>query len=115
VEAKRWREIEVHGILAGRCALHGLCETNGGGGRKHIPTMRRQRVFAGRAKQSEYFLGVDDQGYLRPIYWVRTLDPIYVARLSTPPPMSARRTGLGGLHKRAGQGGGYPYRAGVSR
>src|SRR5258708_15938367 len=55
----------------------------------HISYDEQTRVFRLSGEQSEYFLGVDDQGYLRPIYWGRPLAPLVRLPLLPPPAMGA--------------------------
>src|SRR5260370_32880178 len=63
----------------------------------HISYDAQTRVFRLAGEQSEYFLGVADQGYLRPIYWGRPLDPTGRLTVLPPPPLSAmHRPGAAG-------------------
>src|SRR5260370_9873385 len=80
----------------------------------HISYDAQTRVFRLSGEQSEYFLGVDDQGYLRPIYWGRPLDPTVRLTVLPPPAMSAMDVpGSAVAQKDAGPGGGIPTQPGA--
>ena len=80
----------------------------------HISYDEQTRVFRLSGEQSEYFLGVDDQGYLRPIYWGRPLDPLVRLTVLPPPAMSAMDVpGSVVAQEYAGQGGGILTEPGI--
>ena len=80
----------------------------------HISYDEQTRIFRLSGEQSEYFLGVDDQGYLRPIYWGRPLDPLVRLTVLPPPAMSAMDVpGSVVAQEYAGQGGGILTEPGI--
>src|SRR5258708_32046986 len=107
--------------MAGKLRFHGIWPATAlsmalwsRGVGAHISYDEQARVFRLSGEQSEYFLGVDDQGYLRPIYWGKPLDPAVHLTVLPPPSMSAMDVpGSVVAQEYAGQGGGMLTEPGI--